>query len=822
MSTTLTHPPIFEHWDDVPAAPGATSPTMFDQADLVEGGQIQQLVDHTGISRLAVRDTARPLATLKHLDVIRLIDPFDQPFILRVIGMVKGDGRGRRVVTITLAPIEQDLRAGIVRDEQAGASPFLMLGAQDRTPLEIINSFVIPGLVRVGMTWIGVGNIAFTQRIIIPAAVRTSLGWMRAIEEKTGGEFYLDRDTQEINLVERINDHIEPIPLEINVNLDGIDQETGGATITTQVVPLGAVPAGSEEPATRRHAAWRITDIAGDTITVEAPRGGSGLVAKAGMWVGKGALANNGTIYEIEVSTAPGDLELEAGAGANFAIGQDIEIRELDGTPIIEIRDPDYRAWERTAENSDLRGERNYVRVPYGDEWPDGEPIEVTCRVNGTTSTSTTLAIDNLLPLDLVVPDDSVIYIAQIVGGHRIATGGTASGGAVTVTLAAAISASDNVECTLFLFPERVPDAWERGSTSFAYQRREVIGSDLSCQADGAQTVPLVRVDVKGLTNGDVINPGDELVRGALRQPIAGGVVAAGGGLATIELGVIIGGLTLGGSNITDNESFTLRKRTFPEPTDRGETYGIYIPQRRGTQTTVGGVTPVTPPITILHDPRLESLWYGCKITYLNGGSAANLKANPSGTGDIGTTALFLIEDPANTQLDVIRDPDRALPADETDVELRQMFPLDQTRRVKLGIAGTVLNDIQFRPGGFPAVALLWCMLYLGTDGEAPMVDGSWGTELDQFGLAALQAFGPQTGDEIELELRDTAQEPGVIVAHRKPEIGARANLFSQKLGINRIVRIRGLMWDPVHRRKPRILLQGRDQKLSSTLAGEA
>jgi hypothetical protein len=262
---------------------------------------------------------------------------------------------------------------GIIEQVFEGGQSFANLGGINGTAANYLATYVIPALQRRNVSWIELGQVDPTLQFDLSWDSQTPLQVLNTVTSITGAEWELERDEAYsrylINVVDRIGSSAPVVRVREGLDVLQVDTQRTREKLYTAIRPQGDLETGGEERANIGLATWRVANVASDVVTLEAHGGGIGPVLEDGQHVGLYLEADDATWWEIVDSTAPDLLELESGGGASFAVGDDVMITADDqGTLLTELQSPSGIAAFGYVQGTVPRGEkgyRNWVRNPF-------------------------------------------------------------------------------------------------------------------------------------------------------------------------------------------------------------------------------------------------------------------------------------------------------------------------------------------------------------------------------------------------------------------------------------------------------------------------
>jgi hypothetical protein len=477
--------------------------------------------------------------------------------ISRVTEAAGPEGNG--IFVVECDPIRVILGdAGIIEFVEVGGQSYTNLGGLNGTARNFLRTFAIEHLQRRGITWVVNGTIEPVQQFDFSWDALTPLALIEGIAKETGTEWSLrDNPAQsryEIDLVERVGGQIEQVEARDGLNILQLQTSRNRERLFTSIRPSGGLAQGAEERANIGWATWRVADVTGDVIEIEPRGGGFGAILEDGQHVGLYLEAADGTFHEIEDSDE-GDqtLTLETGAGASFAVDDDVQIVADDqGTLLTSLESPSgVSAFGFVQGQSTGRslGHRNWVRNPFLSDWPV-KPLQTPARADGNQS-SATLNFKDLPPNHEVLANDIIVLSAG--NFVRVTADATADGsGNITVTVANSVTVTNNQGQTFMRLLGRLPRAWAMTNTQqtpiFDASRHEEINQ--VCNVDGARTADS-QVSLKNLPANFKVPAGTSLTGTVF---VTQDAVANSSGLVTLKV------RPSASATFSDNQAITLRR----------------------------------------------------------------------------------------------------------------------------------------------------------------------------------------------------------------------------------------------------------------------
>jgi hypothetical protein len=273
---------------------------------------------------------------------------------------------------------------GIIEEVLVGGQSYSNLGGLNGRAANYLATYVIPALQRRGVNWVELGTIDPTVQFDYSWDAQTPLQVVNAVAGLAAAEWEFERDDAYqrylLNMVDRVGSSAPTVRVREGLDVLQVDTQRTRERLFTAIRVQGDLETGGEERSNIGLASWRVTDVTGDVITLEAHGGGLGPVLEDGQHVGLYVEAEDGSFWEIVDSTAPDELELESGAGTDFSVGDDVMIVADDqGTLLTELRSPSGIANYGYVQGLIQRpgfGHRNWLKNPFVADW-DGSQIEV-------------------------------------------------------------------------------------------------------------------------------------------------------------------------------------------------------------------------------------------------------------------------------------------------------------------------------------------------------------------------------------------------------------------------------------------------------------
>lgn len=254
-----------------------------------------------------------------------------------------------------------------------------------------------------------------------------------------------------------------------------------GAVITV-IRPLGRVPDFGTEPSSIADLVLEVTAIDTDTVTVRLPEIGV-LGYPAILWDdqfgGHGTLPNryallpDGSLEEI-TDTIEATQQLVLADASGLSVGDLIGIRTDTGGAVVEIVNPEaYDQYGRRVASPsypELRGERNWVRNPWLDEWDTPHPDVIVGQMRASVSGDTTIPLMGLPVGAEIVAGDVLTFRGNQENSVPIVTGGTVDGsGEIDVESSVAVTRAINGGVHVYRQAGKLPaQGWEAHPAVFA------------------------------------------------------------------------------------------------------------------------------------------------------------------------------------------------------------------------------------------------------------------------------------------------------------------------------------------------------------------
>lgn len=175
--------------------------------------------------------------------------------------------------TVEARPVLWDLQRPIISIELNGEQRYVIT-ANELTPEQWIDNYVLPVLAAAGMTWIAKGTITPTAPITLTLDHDTPLSLLRQLVAGTLYDVVLRRNGTTnylIDLVE-LNIAVTKPTVWLGKNIIMLDRQVGEGEFITAVKPTGLLPDNAVEKATVAETVLKVTARASSTVTLVDPR----------------------------------------------------------------------------------------------------------------------------------------------------------------------------------------------------------------------------------------------------------------------------------------------------------------------------------------------------------------------------------------------------------------------------------------------------------------------------------------------------------------------------------------------------------------------
>lgn len=539
-------------WDNYACAGGSRLAVIAEED--VADGWARFTLDNRHELQFSAYEDAPWISQATVRTVIRLDDVLGRTSEWK-IDRIEDEVGGDPIVHFICVPVFMEMRAaGLIASRVDAGDTFFNQGGVTTLPHQYIDTYVVPTLEFYGISWVSRGTIEFTEPIDLSWDLWTPLELMQAIAKAAGAEWRLRRDGEsgyKIDLLEEIGSDEPTVLITPKRNLVRLRRSRNAGPMATVITPVGgSVVGGTGERHSVGRAAWEVTAVSSNDVTLADPAGGDGPVAFADQLNDLYLLKPDGTLTQISDSTTSHVVTVDDATGVS--VGDHVEIRaDSDGALLVELANPvnaldppdGYGRITGALARDDLRGERNHVINPFFDDWttkPDG----AEGLVNGATVSSSSVALDGLT-VGLVIVAGDILWRPFASGGqqanafHEVATGGTVNGsGEVSLVLSNAESFADNQRVVVFRQTGKQPADWVHRTSStrqvpMMYRTRG--GLSMAGAVNGAHVAdPTLALD--GLTASTDLFYGDLIVIGSNRYVVLLPTTTNGSGAVTVSV----------------------------------------------------------------------------------------------------------------------------------------------------------------------------------------------------------------------------------------------------------------------------------------------
>lgn len=778
------------------------------------------------------RDSAWLASASPKQHVIR-VDQVEHGIVSEWVLTVTHQEKGSPLVDVYGEPLETILRdVGPMRDSVSGGGSYYSLGGVELTIQEYLDTYVLPFLASLGLTWITAGTIEDASTHTVTWDRWSPLRLLNELESRTRFEFQLRR-TGEIDFLERIGS-TAPVPvIATGKNLTALAKTTDPSGFATVVQAFGGIPEGSTERATMGLAQWIVSNKSGSTFTLSALNGGPGPWAIDDQGNSLYIRTAAGDITAITDSATSGSTTVADASG--ISDGDYVMIvADASGSLVEELEDPSGTARVvGTYANDDLRGEANFLANPWVQDWPT-KPSGVYARVSGDhVATSTSLTLKDIVPSNQAFAAGDFVSVLFPLGHPvcRVTSSATASGGSVTLSITPAVWAGTSTNNNFFLYNNSpvvvhtglaggAPDQWtdvQLGTTSAAvFQHRTTTLTDLTGTISALDdfSVPLpptnvsstaaVRVTVSGLGAGAIIQTGDALwFEDTQSQPyrfIIAPTTADGSGVATVTINQNRPAAAVG-------DTVRIVRPAFPDDlfrTPSSESI-CFLAHRKNfaSDTELAGCVFDLPTVTLPYIPTAPNVW-------LKGGFTVRGEGGINNAGAVRPCRLQLLSQAGAVLAEVVppafgftdasgSGPMFGNPRDhDAQVELSVGVALTAPLTVTPRVIGCYRADTSNINAGHPFTFVRWLMLQVGSDDQAaPPIIGSHATRLWQAANDRL-LLHRQLPEEIKVTSRELVEHFGLTPAEAKLQLGGTVRLMDPEIGTDDEYRVVEVIYDAV------------------------
>ena len=657
------------------------------------------------------------------------------------------------------------------------------------------HTFIRPWLRQHEIGYIELGSVESNERIKFSWANLNPQQLWNGLAERLGHEWRLRRDdaarNYKLDMGSELGSDLPVARATEGINLISLRRLRDREALATSIRPIGKLISGATVQADISQNVWQVPTggVSGDDVQAEAHNGLRGPIGEDGQWAGHYLEAPDGTFWEIEGSVADTQtFELEAGAGAHFADGDDFGIvRDELGTGITNVSSPSavarYGRIVRPVE-LDFRGERNWIRSPTFGDWPNVAEVHFA-QLDGSHNQDSTVNLKGLPDGLVISAGDTLIKQFRSEAG-RISGGGTVgSDGKVTITASSGDN-PDNNNAAVVILSGKEPAEWSRGTTPVGTVLRRPLRSlpDLTCQLDGDHRDRVFALNLKGLAEEDVLYPGDLIMSGSNDWVVLEEAPAAAGGTVTAKTSKYVSGF--------DGDSVTVRRPLLDRELD--SKHVAVLPALRSGDGLLSTAAVTVSPIAGLTS-RVHAT---CRFTAMG-------ERGWSITGSAFSRPPELRLKRDGQEVAVVRADDWVA----MQAASQESFQL-QTEPVDLSSAGDYSIEFEWRARE-QQIFLHWVMLHVGETADIVPVVGSHATE----GIQKAQEILAKDNDwasTYTAAIDELAERLEVSPKLIRANVGALIHVNSPELGVSGALRIKGLAYNP-HDARTEVVLD-RDVRL--------
>ncbi len=729
------------------------------------------------------------------------------------------DGSG--IVRFTADPLHTVLAdVGIVELTTPGGVTRTNLGGpmDGMSVTNYWHTFIRPWLIQNGIDYIELGDVESNDRVKFSWANLNPQQLWNGLADRLGHEWRLRRDDAarncKLDMGPELGSDLPVARATEGINLISLRRLRDREALATSIRPIGQLVNGATVQADISQNVWRVpaSGVSGDDVQAEAHNGSQGPIGEDGQWAGYYLETPDGTFWEIEDTVAATQtFELEAGAGAHFADGDDFRIVRDDlGTGITEVSSPSaaarYGRIVRPVE-LDFRGERNWIRNPTFSDWPNVAEIHFAQFDGSHTGSDTNVNLKGL-PDGLVISAGDAIIAQFESEAERISEGGTVSSdGKVTIGADFVYNNSDNDNAVVIILSGKEPAEWSRPDDDINQPDGTVLRRpfgnlpDLTCQLDGDHRDRLFALSLKGLAEGDVLYPGDLIMIGGDDSVVLEEATAAADGTVTAKVSKY--------ASEFDGASVTVRRPLLDRELD-SKHVAVLLAFVWGAKKYLSTVAVTVSPIAGF----ANRVYATCRFTAMGERGWITTFAAPYRPPE-----LRLKRDGETVAVAMA---DEWIPMQAASQESFQL----QTEPVDLASAGDY--NIEFCwPPGEQILLLHWVMLHVGETADVLPVVGSHAIE----GIHKAQEILAKDTDwasTYTCTIDELAERLEISPKLIRSNVGALIHVNSPELGLSGALRIRGLAYNPhdartevVLDRDVRLLTRETRRQRARTLFGE-
>jgi hypothetical protein len=226
-------------------------------------------------------------------------------------GPTDNDQSGTR--TVQAAPLAQTdfVDCDLIRRVDSDGTVVMDFESVGLTPTEQLTAWVLPALVRGGLSWVSLGAITPSQLLQLAFAWDNPLSVVKRIAQDTEMELDIRRiiGGYAIDLVPAIGSSAPVADIRFDRNLrPGTERAPSAVEQATRVFPQGA--SDDQGRATMARATWQVDLIVGNVLTLSDPSGGAGPIEFNGQLAGLNGTTQaylrrvDGTLTQVTASSA--------------------------------------------------------------------------------------------------------------------------------------------------------------------------------------------------------------------------------------------------------------------------------------------------------------------------------------------------------------------------------------------------------------------------------------------------------------------------------------------------------------------------------------
>lgn len=790
----------------------------------IASGTARRVTDNSDSLVVTVPDWAGCVGRVQFGQVTRWEDPLGNVTEWRVSQIDDAVGEGEGTTTITAEhAITLLADVALIGDVTSGGGTAFNLGsARGIRPAEYLTAFVIPALEAVGITWVGVGTIEFTDPLIKTFERATPLQLVQDIATELACEVDFRRNGSSgylLDLVAARNGSLSPVLAKKGKNLRRLSRSRRAVDLKTVFVPAGKVADGAVEAATIGRIVGKVTAKSGNTITIADPAGVASLIAFDDQWNGRYVLAADLSLVSI-TDTLLATQQLVLSDATLVAVGDHIEIRANSaGTLLTEFANPAAVAKNGrrvgTKANDKLRGERNQIRGAFLADWPTA-----TTAVMGTPASSFDLSAKGTHTINVIsFPANHAFAVGDRVTfgtdrrWARVSTASTldASGaGALTFDAEVGYGVVGSSTALLHLTGQEAgPTGWDRAqmvaNVGYLATGRIPVGSAAVQVTGTVSAVTMLngrsKVTLSGLTASIPILVASlvEFNNAGAWLPVsfvAGETASDASGAATILLLDALFGFTP-----AVGQSWRITPPSLPDNT----TGNLLVFHYASTS----GIPLETEPFSVKADPSLTSVWISVGFSW------ARCVSSAAGNTDAAAVLSLLASD--GTVLATATD------AAETFDGFTWQHRTFRLQYTMLSDTDLVDARLQFTPpvAASPYLcALRWGSVFLTSDQECPPVEGAHANKLLGWGQTQLRTLSADPA-LYEMDLRDVATEEGYDADAESLLLGRPVRAHDAPRALDDTRRIVAITEDLTGEQEPKLEVSARAPSIAQVVSAQ-